>query len=512
MEMAAFRFDGGSLGETSGPCGRRVFLKQLGALATALGGAASWLTPGCARTAAPGTADATAAGRRGARPNIILITIDDMGWADLGCFGSQYYETPHIDRLCAQGMKFNAAYAACAVCSPTRAAIQTGRYPARIGITDWIRPNIPVEDGKNPTGFARDKEGLFCPRNHQFLGHDEVTIAEVLKPLGYATGHIGKWHLGDRPWYPDTQGYDVNIGGAELGHQPSYFDPYTDGDHPDGIPNLPARRRGEYLTDRLGDEADRFVRAHKDGPFFLNWCPYAVHVPNQGKPELVAKYEAKPRGNQKSPVYAAMIESVDESVGRIMATLDELGLADNTIVIFTSDNGGFKGSTNNSPLREAKAYPYEGGIRVPQIVRWPGVVAPGSVCETPVISMDFLPTIAAAAGAPLPTGRVIDGVSLLPLLTGSGALGRDTLYWHYPHFCYTDIVPYSIIRRGPWKLIKRYVGREFELYNLDDDLSEARDLSAEMPDRVRELDAGLSAWLRETGAKLPRRKGESATG
>ena len=384
---------------------RRGFLKALGLGASAL--------------AAPGAL--TAAGApSGRKPNFIVILVDDMGWTDLACFGSRYYETPNIDRLCAQGMKFTDAYAACAVCSPTRAAVQTGRYPARVGITDWMRARfqggkIPA-DKKNPTryvGSTRNK--VLCPPNPFWMESDEVTLAEVLKPAGYTSCHIGKWHLGADEWYPDRQGYDLNIGGCDYGQPPSYFDPYSNS-RLKGIPTLKPRRKGEYLTDREGDEAVAFIRANKDRPFFLNMDHYAVHTPIQGRKDLVARYKAKPPTNQKNPTYAAMVHSVDDATGKIMAALDECGIADRTVIIFTSDNGGLMGPTNNAPLRAGKGHPYEGGIRVPLIVRWPDAVAAGSTSNEPVTSVDYFPTICEIAGAKLPPAREIDGESLLPVI------------------------------------------------------------------------------------------------
>jgi arylsulfatase A-like enzyme len=444
--------------------------------------------------------------RAAGKPNVIIITVDDLGWTDLACFGSKYYETPNIDRLAAQGMRFTDAYAACAVCSPTRAAIVTGRYPARIGITDWIRSRFQggrITGGKNPSGWKKGRDGLLCPQNHMFLEHEDVTIAEVLKPLGYVSCHIGKWHLGTDDWYPERQGFDLNFGGCDYGQPPSYFDPYRNRKCPN-IPTLKARKEGEYLTDREADEAVGFIRSNSKRPFYLSLCNYAVHTPIQARKDIKAKYDAKPKTNQKNAAYAAMVESVDHAVGRIMTTLDELGLARKTLVIFTSDNGGLLGPTHNAPLRSGKGYPYEGGIRIPQIVRWPGVVEAGSVCRTPVTSVDFLPTVVEATGARAPR-REIDGESLMPLLNQRGSLKRDSIFWHFPHFR-GRIVPYSIIRSGKWKLIKRYTGKPFELFNLEDDISEKRDLAAEMPGIVKELDAKLVAWLKHTGAKVPRRQ------
>jgi len=335
--------------------------------------------------------------------NFILINIDDLGWTDLECYGSKYYETPNIDKLASQGMRFTSAYASCAVSSPTRASIMTGRYPARIGITDWIRARFQgavVPDDKTfvPEYVGNENNALLCPNNPFWMDHSEITIAEMLKNVDYTTCHIGKWHLGTDDWYPATQGFDYNYGGCDYGHPPGYFDPYK-GRIRDGIPNLEPREDGEYLTDREAFEAVRFIKDHKDEPFFLNFCPYAVHTPLQAKKGLIEKYKSKIPTKQNNPVYAAMIESVDDAVGKILDILDELNITENTVIIFTSDNGGLLGySTNNEPLRSGKGFPYEGGIRVPLIISWPGTVEAGSSNDYPVISNDLFPTICSAAG------------------------------------------------------------------------------------------------------------------
>jgi len=448
-----------------------------------------------------------AAAPRKDKPNVVLILIDDMGWTDAGCYGSRYYETPNIDRLAADGMKFTDGYAACAVCSPTRAAVMTGRYPARLGVTDWIRARfqggkIPA-DKKNPSGYTGGtNRKVLCPRNALWMELEEITIAEALKPAGYTSCHIGKWHLGPDAWYPDRQGFDYNIGGCDYGHPPSYFDPYKN-PRQGAIPTLEPRCQGEYLTDREADEAVRFIKKHRNRPFFLYMAHYAVHTPIQAKKDLVAKYKAKTPTNQKNPTYAAMVHSVDDAVGRIMAALEECGVAENTLVIFTSDNGGLLGPTDNAPLRAGKGHPYEGGIREPLIVRWPRVVKAGSACDVPVTSVDYFPTVCEAAGVPLPKDRPIDGESIMPLLKGTGGLKRDAIYWHFPHYR-GGIVPYSIVRAGDWKLLKRYDGKTWELFNLKDDLSETTDLAEKRPDVVKQLDAKLVTWLKATNAKVPR--------
>jgi arylsulfatase A-like enzyme len=384
----------------------------------------------------------------------------------------------------------------------------TGRYPARIGITDWIHFRDFKGDKINPdqksiVGYEdKSQNPLLCPLNPFWMDLDEITIAEVLKSAGYITCHIGKWHLGPDAWYPDKQGFDINIGGCDYGTPPSYFDPYYRNPEIPNIPTLKSRKKGEYLTDREADEAVNFIKKHKKKSFFLHMCNYAVHTPIQAKENLKMKYTRKPKTNQKNPAYAAMVQSVDEAVGKIMDVLDELGLTDHTMFIFTSDNGGFNKRTNNAPLREGKGYPYEGGIRIPQIIRWPGVISPGTICSIPVISIDFFPTIIEAAGARLPD-RIIDGESLIPLLRQKGQLNRDSIFWHFPHYR-GEIVPYSIIRQGKWKLIKRYEGKQFELFNLQNDVSEKNDLSLKMDEKVKELDKKLVEWLKHTHAKLPK--------
>ncbi|MEW6071486.1 MAG: sulfatase [Planctomycetota bacterium] len=444
------------------------------------------------------------------RPNVLLIVVDDLGATDAGCCGSEYYETPNIDRLAAGGVRFTNAYAAAAVCSPTRAALLTGRAPARLGLTDWIRARfqggVRPPDGRNPSGFVRPAGcSLEVPQNPLWLEHSEVTVAEMLAPAGYASGHVGKWHLGLCAWFPAHQGFAFNRGGCDYGQPPSYFDPYFRDGQGD-IPTLPSRREGEYLTDREADEAVAFLRAHRDEPFFLHFAPYAVHTPLQAKEELVARYRAKPATNHANPDYAAMVHSVDDAVGRVLSTLDELDLAERTLVIFTSDNGGFAGVTDNVPWRAGKGYPYEGGIRVPWIVRWPGVVPAGRVSDAPVISMDLLPTIAEACSVETPRGVALDGQSLLAHLRSRGEepLRRDSLFWHFPH--YRDDVggPFSILRAGSFKLIQWWEGPRLELYDLGADPGETRDLAASRPELVADLRARLAAELARVGARLPR--------
>ncbi len=442
------------------------------------------------------------------RPNVVLIHVDDLGWTDLGCYGSDFYQTPHVDRLAEQGLRFTNAYAACAVCSPSRAALLTGRYPPRLGITDWIRARFQggamPADGKNPRGLTTvGDRPLRVAKNGLWLELSEITIAEQLHRVGYATCHIGKWHLGMDPWYPQHQGFDRNVGGCDYGQPPSYVDPYANRRLPEGIPFLPPRRKGEYLTDREADEAVRFIREEAERPFFLYLANYAVHTPIQGRADLVQKYKTRTAGeHHKNAQYAAMVESVDQCVGRVVQVLEELALADRTVVIFTSDNGGLLPITDNWPLKLGKGFPEEGGIRVPLIVRWPGRISAG-VTDQPVIGVDHFPTICDLAGVPLPKDRPIDGVSLKALLLDGQPLPADRpLFWHFPHYR-GQLGPYSIIRRGRWKLIRRYEGPTTELYDLANDPSETTNLATVQTARRAELGQALDRWLERVGAIIP---------
>lgn len=431
------------------------------------------------------------------RLNIVLILIDDLGWADVGCFGSKCYETPHIDRLASEGMRFTDGYAACPVCSPTRASIMTGKYPARLHLTDWI-----------PGEGNRPENRLKIPEWRKYLPLEEATIAEALKPAGYVSASIGKWHLGGPSYYPEHHGFDVNVAGSHIGHPAMYFWPYEGKSH--SVPGLKdGGGPGEYLTDRLTDEAEKFIDQNKQRPFFLYFAHYAVHQPLMAKAAITAKYKQKPpHGSQKKPVYAAMVESVDQSVGRILAKLDALEIADGTVVIFMSDNGGLTidGTTSNAPLRDGKGFPYEGGIREPLLVKWPKVTKPGSTCSVPVCSIDFLPTILEIADVhgEARSQPAVDGLSLVPLLRESGTLRRDSLYWHYPHYWANQTVrPFGAVRAGDWKLIEFYEDMRVEMYNLKEDIGETNDLAERMPEKVVELRDRLHAWRTSVDAQMP---------
>jgi len=436
------------------------------------------------------------------KPNIIILLVDDLGWRDVGYMGSKFYETPNIDNLAKQGMIFTNAYAACAVCSPTRASIQTGRYPARIGVTDWIRARFQGGKLTAPPPYQENGDRkLRTPSNPFWMDKEEVTLAELLKEKGYFTCHIGKWHLGPDDYYPEKQGYDLNIAGCDMGQPVNYFDPYA---NKKGVtfPTLEPREEGEYLVDRLADELVSVINKHKDQPFFINMCYYAVHTPLMAKPEMINKYESKNTvDDQNNPVYASMVESVDNAVGKLLNVLKKEKLLENTFILFFSDNGGLLGPTSNKPLRSGKGYPYEGGIREPMFVYWNGKIKPGSSCDLPVSSVDILPTVCSVTKKSLPE-RIIDGRDISQALKGR-KMKTVPLYWHFPHYRGKDVVPYSIIRDGDWKLIKRYEGKEFELFNLKEDIGETQDVASEYSEKVKKLNKKLNTWLEYTNAKLP---------
>ncbi len=434
--------------------------------------------------------------RAASPPNIVVIMADDLGWMDLHCQGNGKLDTPALDQLAAEGMRFTEAYAASPVCSPTRAAMMTGQSPARLRLTNHAPGH--------PDGFALEGSSLQEAENIRHLPLAEVTIAERLSAAGYATAHVGKWHLshvppkGDgkitaRELFPDRQGFQRNIGGESSGGPRSYFSPYRN-------PTLPDGPVGEYLPERLADEAIQFIRAHRDGPFFLNWWPYSVHYPMQAREELIEKY--RQRGGLKDPIYAAMIEGMDAAIGRFLKALDEAGLREKTLILFTSDNGGYHG--DNKPLRGVKGMLYEGGIRVPWIVRWPGRIEPGTTNNTLVISTDCYPTFLDVAGLSPAPDHPLDGKSLVPLFTQSADFERDSLYFHYPNYAFHKQNRLgSAIREGHYKLIKYYDDDSLQLYDLSKDIGEKKNLAAESPELAARLADKLDLWLRETNARLP---------
>jgi arylsulfatase A len=395
-------------------------------------------------------------------------------------------------------MRFTDAYCASPLCSPTRASLMTGKSPARIGFTGHI---TAIGRHRYPPHGA-----IIPPDDHLNLPRTEQTIAAVLGRAGYTSASIGKWHLGEEDYWPERHGFDRNIAGYTHGSPPSYFWPYTDPDkrwNP-RIPTLDGGEEGEYLTDRLTDEAIRFIEEHRDEPFFCYLSHYAVHTPLQAPAALVRKYRRKLQENpmQKNAVYAAMVESVDQSVGRVVQALERLGLADRTVVIVTSDDGGLAGVANNAPLRAGKGFLYEGGLRVPLIVRWPGRIPAGSVCGEPVSSYDFLPTLAEMAGVEV-DGAALDGVSLLPLLTGGrDTLDREALYWYYPHYSPQARRPGAAIRARRWKLIEHYDPPSVELYDLVDDQGEQHDLAEAMAEQAAALRDRLYTYLQAAGTMM----------
>ncbi len=445
------------------------------------------------------------------KPNFIVLLADDLGWTDLGCYGSDLYETPHIDKLAADGMRFTHGYAACTVCSPTRAAIMTGMYPARTHVTDFI------------TGGVRPKAKLRIPDWTMQLDHRHTSLAEALQAAGYRTAHVGKWHLMPRnepeammDFAPEKHGFEINVGGNEWGAPGSYFHPYSNARRKVGP--LPAGGKdGDYLTDRLTDEALKVLEDFGDEPFFLYFAYYAVHTPLQAKPEDIARFEpqAKENGRHRNATYAAMVAGLDRSIGRLRAKLEELGVAERTAIVFSGDNGGLdrKGPdgrmgnpTENHPLRAGKGSAYEGGVRTPTIYYRPGVTRAGSVSAEPVISADIYPTVlelAGVEGSPEHNANV-DGVSLAPLLRDAAAsLGREALYWHYPHYHSGGATPHSAIRAGDWRLVEFYEDDRVELYDLKNDVGEGRDLAAEMPEKADELRRKLHVWRAAVGAQAP---------
>ncbi len=463
------------------------------------------------------------------RPNVIIILADDLAWADVGCYGAKFHETPSLDRLAAEGMRFTNGYAAHMSCSPSRAALLTGRYPARLKITAFI-PG-PTLSGKYLPGEMRMQ-----------LPFEEVTLAEVLKEAGYSTLFVGKWHLGDSPFTPESQGFEVNIGGNRSGAPGGYFWPYgrdkkRKGYHSIEVPGLAATgKKGEHLCDRLTSEALKLIETNKDKPFFLYLPFYDVHTPIQAKAPLIAKYKEKAkrmglpeekdaqfkqdgtvargtkpglrqnkaRQEQNHPAYAAMVETMDTNVGRILDGLKEMNLEENTIVIFSSDNGGYPPIASNLPFRGGKGWAYEGGVREPWLVKWPGVTKAGSVCDVPVIFTDIFPTVLDMIGQPLRPDLHLDGTSITSLLKGETEALHDALFWHYPHYASYGCGPYSAIREGDWTLIEWLEDESVDLFNLVDDIAEQNNLADVHPKKVNDLRKKLHQWRKEVDANMPR--------
>lgn len=430
-------------------------------------------------------------------PNIVFFMIDDLGWKDLGCMGSSYYETPHVDRLAAEGMRFTSAYACAPNCAPSRASFLTGMYTPRHGV---------YTVSSSARGESRYRK-LIPVENTTVLDPRYITIAEMLQQKGYVSTSIGKWHLGDDPETgPTGQGFDVNVAGYHHGSPANgYFSPFK-------IPHLTEPEKRQYLTDRLTDEAVAFIESNRANPFFLYMTHYAVHTPLQAKEEMIEKYRQKPGSNgQNNPVYAAMVESMDQSIGRILETLDALQLTENTVVFFFSDNGGHGPATSMTPLRGSKGMLYEGGIRVPLIVRWPGIVQPGADCNVPVIGVDFFPTLLEMAGMKKPENQPVDGVSLLPLLKRETAYENRPLYWHFPAYLQADkrmkehwrTTPAGAVRIGDWKLLEFFEDGRLELYNLKSDIGEQNNLALTMPEKRVELYSALMSWRSNVNAPVP---------
>ena len=460
-------------------------------------------------------------------PNVVLFVVDDMGWMDSTVYGSRYYETPNLERLAKCSMRFTNAYSAAPLCSATRAAIMTGKYPGRLHVTG-ASGHVPVKEGPLMPERGMPYQEMLFPRCQEYLPLEEHTLGEALRDAGYKTGFVGKWHLGhDEKYWPDHQGFDLNVGGGRWPGPPSYFSPYH-------ISNLPDGPDGEYIADRLTDEALAFIDDAKDAPFYLNFWQYAVHAPYQGKDEYRLYFEQKkdPRGAQDNAVMAAMIKSMDESLGRVLDKLEALDLMDNTIIIFSSDNGGNmydrtardgtnlsawapegRTPTNNAPLRGGKGSVYEGGVRVPLMVYWPGVVEKETVSDQVANSIDFYPTILDMLQLNPQPSQVFDGVSIVPALEGN-TLNRDTVYGHFPHEVpAVPCQPASWVRQGDWKLIRFYQTDEsfpdhYELYNLAEDIGELYNLAEVYPEKVKELEGLLDKHLKETGALVPQKNPE----
>jgi arylsulfatase A-like enzyme len=481
------------------------------------------------------------------KPNVVIFLVDDMGWMDCGVYGSKYYETPHMDKFAKQSMLFTDAYAH-PLCSPTRASILTGQYPSRHGITTASGHQTARPEGTSryPKGAPRDKPFLYAASKN-YLDPDMITLPKVLAQAGYSTGHFGKWHIGlARKHWPEKHGFQVAFHAQPSPGPPrgNYFSPYDVTLDAEPSPRSPGGTitdgpEGEYITDRLTDESIAFIEANKHKPFYLNLWQYGVHGPWGHKEAYTARFAKKkdPRGEQRNPIMASMLQSIDESLGRILAKLDELGLTNNTLFIFYSDNGGNVHSnvpgdhkiakikpghprypqiedwpkwagpeppTNNAPLREGKARIYEGGQRVPFMVRWPGRIEPGSTSDAVVAAIDLYPTFLDALDLPKPKGHLIDGESILPVLEGKGSIKRKAYFTWFPH-----LVGAVSVRQGEYKLIRRFEPHVkfpelVELYDLSKDIGETRSLASKMPKKVKELQALIDGFVKETGALYPK--------
>jgi arylsulfatase A-like enzyme len=462
----------------------------------------------------PGGADSAAR-----KPNIVFMLADDLGWHDTSLYGSKYYETPNIDHLARRGMMFSQAYAAAPICSPTRASLMTGLFPGRLGITmPSAHQEAVVLKEELVTTAPPHQKALQCITATR-LKLEYYTIAEALKDAGYATAHLGKWHLGREPYDPLHQGFDSDLPHTYEGAPISgYFAPWK---------FWPGQgQAGEHIEDRMSAEAVKFIQKHKDRPFFLNYWCFSVHAPYNAKKDLIEKYRAKadPKDPQQNPVYGAMVQTMDEAIGRITQAIDDAGIADNTIIVFFSDNGGvfwksppsfmhpeYKNipATSNAPLRDGKGTLYEGGTREPCIVIWPGRVKPGARSEQVISSVDFYPTFLEMAGLSRKPGLKLDGISILPALDGR-SLDREAIFCHFPHYTgLTGAKPGTYVRKGDWKLIRYWADNDDqtdrpELYNLRDDLRESNNLADRMPDKVKELGAIMDRFLRDTGAVIPK--------
>ena len=434
------------------------------------------------------------------KPNILLIYIDDMGWKDVGFMGSPYFHTPNIDRLAAQGMVFTNAYASAANCAPSRAALLSGQYAPRTGV---------YTVGSPARGKSRNRK-LIPIENADTLARAVVTVGEALKGAGYATASMGKWHMGDPPTHgPEAQGFDLNVGGYRAGAPGGfggYFSPWTN-------KYLEEAPGGTYLTDHITDKALAFVERNQEHPFFLYLPYYNVHAPWQAPDSLVQKYKKRTVGDEDAirPTYGAMVEALDQNIGRLLQKLRETSQHENTIVLFTSDNGGHAAVTSMEPLRGSKGMFYEGGIRVPMAVRWPGVTEPGSTSDTPVIGIDFFPTLLEVAGASVPEDKILDGKSFLPLLRGEQDASERALFWHFPAYLqgYTKAhghwrtTPVGAVRKGKWKLIEFFEDGRLELYNLEEDLGEQHNLAEERPEKTEEMHRMLERWRQSVDAPVP---------